>query len=78
VNYRSDEEATAEAVGVVEEIHGDADAMPVQADASDPATIADRFETVDEEYGRVDVYAHNAAVTAFKPLSTISRRRTIS
>ena len=74
VNYRSDEAAAAETVTVVEDAHEAAAAVAVQADASDPDAIDQLFKRVDEEYGRVDVFVHNAAVTAFKPLAEVTAK----
>jgi NAD(P)-dependent dehydrogenase (short-subunit alcohol dehydrogenase family) len=74
VNYRSDEEAAEETVAAVEDAHEAADAIAVQADASDPEAIDHLFERVDEAYGRVDVFVHNAAVTAFKPLAEVTAK----
>lgn len=72
VNYRSDDDAAAETVAAVEAAHEDAAAIAVQADASDPDAIDHLFERVDEEFGHVDVFVHNAAVTAFKPLAEVT------
>ncbi|MCY4729923.1 SDR family oxidoreductase [Natronomonas gomsonensis] len=72
VNYRSNEDAAAKTVAAVKDSHERADAIAVQADASDPDAIDHLFERVDEEYGRVDVFVHNAAVTAFKPLTEVT------
>ncbi|WP_246989752.1 SDR family NAD(P)-dependent oxidoreductase [Halorientalis marina] len=74
VNYRSNTEAAKEAVEVVEAAHDDAEAIAVQADVSDPEAIVELFERVDEAYGTVDVFVHNAAVTAFKPLTEVTAK----
>jgi NAD(P)-dependent dehydrogenase (short-subunit alcohol dehydrogenase family) len=72
VNYRSNEEAAAETVVAVEESHPEAEALAVQADVGDPDAIDYLFDSVDDEYGTVDVFVHNAAVTAFKPLDEVT------
>lgn len=72
VNYRSNEGAATETVATIEDAHEAADAISVQADVSDPDAIDYLFERIDEEYGRVDVFVHNAAVTAFKPLAEVT------
>lgn len=74
LNYRSNEEAAAETVVAVEESHPEAEALAVQADASDPDAIDHLFDRVDDEYGAIDVFVHNAAVTAFKPLDEVTAK----
>ncbi|AQL44351.1 hypothetical protein BV210_17220 [Halorientalis sp. IM1011] len=74
VNYRSNEEAAAETVVAVEEAHPEAEALAVQADAGDPDAIDYLFDRVDDEFGTVDVFVHNAAVTAFKPLDEVTAK----
>ena len=72
VNYRSNEDAAAETVAAVEDAHEDAAAIAVQADVSDPEAVDHLFERVDDEFDHVDVFVHNAAVTAFKPLAEVT------
>jgi NAD(P)-dependent dehydrogenase (short-subunit alcohol dehydrogenase family) len=72
VNYRTNEEAAAQTVAAVEDSHPEAEALAVQADAGDPDAINHLFDRVDEVYGTIDVFVHNAAVTAFKPLDEVT------
>lgn len=74
VNYRSNEEAAAETVVAVEEGHPEAEALAVQADVGDPDAIDHLFDRVDDEYGEIGVFVHNAAVTAFKPLDEVTKK----
>ena len=74
INYRSNDEAAAEAVDVVESAHPDAAARAVQADLSTTDGVDSLFDAVDDEFGNLDVFVHNAAVTAFKPLVDVSRK----
>ncbi|WP_254838562.1 SDR family oxidoreductase [Natronomonas marina] len=73
VNYRSNEAAAAEVVEEIEAVHPEATATAVQADLSRTDGVDALFDAVDEEFGRIDVFVHNAAVTAFKPLADVSR-----
>ena len=74
INYRSNEDAAMKAVDAVESAHPEAAAMAVQADLSTTEGIDALFDTVEVEFGELDVFVHNAAVTAFKPLSEVSRK----
>lgn len=74
VNYRSNEEAAAEAVEAVESAHPEAMAIAIQADLSTTDGVDALFDAVDDEFGTLDVFVHNAAVTAFKPLVEVSRK----
>lgn len=73
VNYRSNEDAAAEVVDEIESRHPEATATAVQADLSETEGVDALFDVVDDEYGHVDVFVHNAAVTAFKPLADVTR-----
>lgn len=72
VNYRTNESAATKAVDLVKGAHENAEAIAVQADVSDTDAVDTLFERVEDEYGRVDVFVHNAAVTAFKPLDEVT------
>ncbi|WP_226043066.1 SDR family oxidoreductase [Natrinema sp. DC36] len=72
VNYRSDEEAAAKTVVAVEEAHPEAEALAVQANAGDSDAIDHLFDRVGDEYEKIDVFIHNAAVTAFKSLDEVT------
>lgn len=72
VNYRANEAAAAETLADVEAAHPEAGGITVAADASKPDAVASLFDAVREAYGRVDVFVHNAAVTAFKPLDEVT------
>lgn len=72
VNYRSNETAACDVVESIEHSYEAGEAIAVQADISTPADIDELFETIEEEYGSVDVLVHNAAVTAFKPLTEVT------
>jgi NAD(P)-dependent dehydrogenase (short-subunit alcohol dehydrogenase family) len=74
VNYRSNEEAAAETVAAVEDAHPAAEGLAVQADVGDPDAIGHLFDSVDDEFGEIDVFVHNAAVTAFKPLDEVTAK----
>ena len=70
LGYRGDEE---NAQAAVEEISSlGAPAVAAGADLSTPDGIRDLFAAVDKVEGELGVYIHNAAATAFKPLSGIA------
>lgn len=60
INYRSDK---ASAEGVVSDIEASGGrAIAIRADVADEADIIAMFETVDREFGRLDVLVNNAGV----------------
>lgn len=74
VNYRTNEEAAAEVVAAVEEAHPEASAQSFQADLSTSAGVTSLFDAVAAtDWPSMDVFVHNAAVTAFKPLAEVTR-----
>lgn len=74
INYRANEEAAAEAVAAVEDAHPESEAVAVQADLSKREGVDHLFDRAEEEYGELDVFVHNAAVTAFKPLDEVTQK----
>jgi len=74
INYRSNDEAAEETATAVREAHPHAEAITVQADMSRPEEIDNLFDRTAAEFGRLDVFVHNAAVTAFKPLREVSAK----
>lgn len=60
VNYRSNEDGAAETVEAIESEGGTA--VSVQADVSDEDSVRRLVETVEEEFGGIDVLVNNAGV----------------
>lgn len=73
VNYRTNEDAAAETVAAVEEAHPEAHAKAIQADLSTTDGVGILFDEAESKFGALDIFVHNAAVTAFKPLTDVSR-----
>lgn len=65
VNYSRSEEDAKETVRLVESTG--MRALLIRCDVSDDSQVRRMFETVDEEFGRLDVLVNNAATTAFVP-----------
>jgi NAD(P)-dependent dehydrogenase (short-subunit alcohol dehydrogenase family) len=74
VNYRTDGDAAAETVGAIEDAHPAASGHAIRADLSTTEGVETLFDEVDAEFGTLDVFVHNAAVTAFEPLAEVSRK----
>lgn len=74
VNYRSNEDAAGEVVDEIKSSHPEAAATAVQADLSTVEGVDALFDAAEDEYGNLDVFVHNAAVTAFKPLAEVSKK----
>lgn len=74
VNYRTNGEAAEETATTVREAHPGAEAIAVQADMSNSGDIDHLFDRTAEEFGGLDVFVHNAAVTSFKPIREVSAK----
>lgn len=64
LNYRSDEEAAAEALAEIQEL---TEADVYQADVSDPAAAEGLVQAVVDRFGRLDVLVNNAGPFLLKP-----------
>jgi 3-oxoacyl-[acyl-carrier protein] reductase len=62
VNYRADAEGAHEVVAAIERDGGQA--LPVEADVSDPAAVTRAFELLEERFERVAVLVNNAGIRA--------------
>ena len=71
INYRSSEVEAAEVVDHIES--GGGTAFPIQADVTNQDEVADMYDTVQTEYGNVDVLVNNAGVTVDKKFENMSR-----
>jgi NAD(P)-dependent dehydrogenase (short-subunit alcohol dehydrogenase family) len=60
INYRTDEDAAAKAVGAIEDAGGTA--LAIKADVSDEADVERMFALVDERFGRLDALINNAGI----------------
>lgn len=74
INYRVNETAAADALDEVTDAHRKSDGIAVQADLSDREGVDHLFDRVQEECGELDVFVHNAAVTAFKALDEVTEK----
>jgi len=73
VNYSA---SKVDAENVVAEINAKGvKAIAVQADLSDPATIAPLIQTVVAELGLIDILVNNAGVYEFRPLDQVTPER---
>ncbi|MFD7500702.1 SDR family oxidoreductase [Streptomyces sp. NPDC059850] len=66
VNYKKNAELAEETRKLVEQAGGQA--ITVAADVENPEDIDRLFDTVGEEYGRLDHFVSNAAASAFKSI----------
>ena len=62
VNYRSDADGAREVVASIERDGGQA--VPVEADVSDPEAVASAFSELEERFERVSVLVNNAGIRA--------------
>ena len=61
VGYAGDEAGAAKACAAAEE--GGGEAIPVQVDVSDPASVEAAFTAVEAAFGKVEVLVNNAGIT---------------
>lgn len=60
VNYRSDQQAAASVVSVIEDAGGTA--LAIEADVSDEAAVLRMFALLDARFGRLDALINNAGI----------------
>jgi len=64
VNYKQNEETAAQTVAQIQALG--ARARAIRADLEDPAAIDGLFDSISDEFGRLDFFVSNAAASAFK------------
>jgi NAD(P)-dependent dehydrogenase (short-subunit alcohol dehydrogenase family) len=69
VNYRTNAELADEVVAEARRAGGDG--LAVGADVENPEDIVRLFDTVAQEYGRLDFFVNNAAAAAFKRITDL-------
>jgi glucose 1-dehydrogenase len=60
INYVAHREATDALVQTIKQKHGEA--IPIQADVSDPKAVAELFRQIDAAWGGIDILINNAGI----------------
>lgn len=69
VHYRRDEEAALDTVKQVQDLGRES--FAIKAEMESETDIEQMFDSIDERWGRLDVFMANAAASAFKPITEL-------